>query len=115
MNLIDAFKTTCTMMERRRVSDGEGGFVTTWTEAGSFDAAITRDTTITARVAEAEGIHNVYTVTTAKNVGLKFHDVFKRDSDGQIFRVTSDGDDMATPDVATFSFEQVNAEEWQLS
>ena len=115
MSLIDEFKVPCTLLEKRRVPDGEGGFVVTWTEAGSFLAAISRDTTMTVRIAESEGFRNVYTVTTSKNVGLKFHDVFKRDSDGQVFRVTSDGDDMATPNVATFSFEQVNAEEWQLT
>lgn len=115
MSLIDEFKVPCTMMEQRRSPDGEGGFVVSWVEAGGFEAAINRDTTMAARVAESEGMRNVYTVTTSKNVGLRFHDVFKRNSDGQVFRVTSDGDDKATPSVATFSFEQVNAEEWRLT
>lgn len=115
MSLIDEFKVPCTLMEQRRIPDGEGGFTVSWADAGLFDAAISRDTTMTARIAESEGVRNVYTVTTSKNVGLKFHDVFRRDSDGQVFRVTSNGDDKATPNVATFSFEQVNAEEWQLT
>lgn len=115
MSLIDEFKVPCTLLEQRRTPDGEGGFVVSWAEAGSFDAAINRDTTLEARVAEQEGLKNIYTVTTSKNVGLKFHDVFRRDGDGQVFRVTSDGDDKSTPSVATFSFEQVNAEEWQLT
>nr|DAG68644.1 MAG TPA: head closure knob [Caudoviricetes sp.]DAV00919.1 MAG TPA: head closure knob [Caudoviricetes sp.] len=115
MTLIDSFKEPCVLMEKKRVSDGEGGWTTTWVDGAAFDAAIVRDTTLAARVAEKEGVSNVYTVTTDTNARLEFHDVFKRVSDGQVFRVTSNGDDMRTPDVATFSFEQVSAEEWKLS
>jgi head-tail adaptor len=115
MSLIDAFKTSCTLLEKVRVSDGEGGFATTWTDGISFDAAITYTTTISARVAEREGMKSTYTVTTAKNQPLEFHDVFRRDSDGKVFRVTSDGTDKETPDVSSFQFSQVAAEEWELS
>lgn len=114
MTLIDAFKTSCIMMERKHVSDGEGGFSTEWEEGAEFLAAIVRNNTMEARVAEKEGVSNVYTVTTETNAHLEYHDVFKRVSDGQVFRVTSNGDDVRTPDVATFQFEQVSAEEWRL-
>ena len=113
--LIDSFKTPCILLERTRVPDGEGGFVTTWREGAEFEAAIVKDSSLQARVAEKEGVSNVYTVTTAVNAHLEFHDVFKRKSDGQVFRVTSNGDDMRTPDVASFQFEQVSAEEWALT
>ena len=103
------------MMEKRSVSDGEGGFTTSWTDGAEFLAAVVRNTTSTVRIAEQEGFTNVYTVTTSPNAHLDFHDVFKRKSDGQVFRVTSDGSDVRTPDVASFSFEQVSAEEWRLS
>lgn len=115
MTLVDSLKGPCVLMEKKRVSDGEGGWVTTWVDGAAFDAAITRDTTLAARVAEKEGVSNVYTVTTGTDTRLEFHDVFKRVGDGQVFRVTSNGDDMRTPDRATFSFEQVGAEEWSLS
>lgn len=113
--LIDAFKVPCTLLEKSRVPDGEGGFTTAWTDGPKFDAAIVRDTSLQARVAEKEGVSNVYTVTTAANARLDFHDVFRRDGDGQVFRVTSNGDDKRTPDVASFQFEQVTAEEWSLA
>ena len=115
MSLVDSFKTPCVLMEKQRTPDGEGGFITGWVEGIKFDAAIVKDTTLAARVAEKDGIKNVYTVTTSKNADLDFHDVFKRLKDGQIFRVTSNGDDKATPSSASFQFEQVNAEEWTLS
>ena len=113
--LIDEFKTACTLLERRSVSDGEGGFTTSWVDGAEFQAAIVRDTTATVRIAEQEGFTNAYTVTVGRNVPLEFHDVFRRASDGQVFRVTSNADDMQTPSVASFQFQQVSAEEWTLS
>ena len=71
-----------------------------------------RDTSAEARVAEAAGVANSYTVTCSEE--LSFGDVFKRVSDGQVFRVTSNGDDGAAPECATFAFYQSTAEEWRL-
>lgn len=114
MSLIDDFKTRCVLIENVRVPDGEGGFISEWTEGTEFDAAITLDTTMEARRAEKEGVTSIYTVTTSKNAMLSYHDVFRRLTDGKIFRVTSDGDDVQTPDRASFSFSQVKAEQWSL-
>lgn len=112
MTLVDAFKVPCTLIEKSRVPDGEGGWVTAWTDGAPFTAAIVLDSSINARVAEAQGVTGVYTVTTDRNLQLDFHDVFRRDSDGQVFRVTKVND--PTPSVATFQFSQVQAEEWSL-
>lgn len=115
MSLIDDFKTECVMIEKTRVPDGEGGFTTTWAEGAKFQAAIVFNNSMEARVAEKQGVTNLYTVTTDRNANLEYHDVFRRLSDGKIFRVTSDGEDAKTPDVATFAFSRVSAEEWVLS
>lgn len=115
MSLIDDFKTECVMIEKTRVPDGEGGFTTTWTEGARFRAAIVFNNSMEARVAEKQGVTNLYTVTTDRSAHLEYHDVFRRLSDGKIFRVTSDGDDAKTPEVATFAFSQISAEEWVLS
>lgn len=115
MSLIDDFKTDCVLMEKTRQPDGEGGFVTSWTEGAKFQAAIVFNNSMEARIAEKQGVANLYTVTTDRNAGLEYHDVFKRLSDGKVFRVTSDGEDAKTPEVAMFAFSQVSAEEWKLS
>lgn len=112
MSLWVSMQTPCVMLERVRQSDGEGGFVTKWSEAAEFEAAITRDSSIEARVAEKQGVDNVYTVTTTAN--LKFGDVFRRKSDGQCFRATSNADDGRTPSMVTFQFNQLSAEEWEV-
>lgn len=113
-NLFRNFYEPCVLMEKERLSDGEGGWITDWYEGMEFEAAIVMDTSIQARIAESDGMSSVYTVTTDKNVRLEFHDAFKRVSDGKTFRVTSDRNDKMTPDVASFDFEQVTAESWEL-
>lgn len=113
--LMNQFVEVCTLVEKTRVPDGEGGWKTEWVDGPSFNAAITHDTTLQARVAESEGMMATYTVTTEKGTKLDFHDVFRRERDGQVFRVTTDGDDEQTPASASFQVSQVNAEEWQLT
>lgn len=113
--LMEDFAEDCTLMEKVRIPDGEGGWSITWADGMQFRAAITYDTTIQARVAESEGMRATYTVTTDKAMPLDFHDVFRRERDGQYFRVTSQGDDKRTPPSATFQVSQVAAEEWSLT
>ncbi len=112
MSLLNESMTPCVMLDKKREPDGEGGYLTTWTESVNFEAAITFETTMEARAAEKQGVTSLYTVTLPLGVGLEYHDVFKRLSDGKIFRVTSDGDDKKTPARASFRISQVTAEEW---
>lgn len=115
MSLIDDFNAAVAFMEKTHIPDGEGGFKVTWAEGERFLAAVTFDTSIQARAAEKQGVTSLYTVTTARNVVLEYHDVLKRIDDGKIFRVTSDGDDKFTPKSAGLDMRQVTAEEWRLT
>ena len=114
MSLLKEAMTSCTMLTRAVTPDGYGGYVSEWTEGAVFDAAVVFDTSIQARQAEAAGVSSRYTVTTSRATVLQFHDVFRRESDGKIFRVTSDGDDKYTPASASLDMRQVTAEEWRL-
>lgn len=114
MSLIDTMKTPCTMVDRRTVSDGQGGIIPAWVDGAVFDAAIIKDTSMQARMAEKQGVTEVYTVTVSRNIQLDYHDVFRRNEDGAIFRVTSNVDDSKTPKAASFQFGQVTAERWVL-
>lgn len=115
MSLLERNRVNCVTLDRHRHEDGEGGFITDWVEGAKFMAAIAFDTSIQARTAEKQGVTSLYTVTTEKNISLEYHDVFRRLYDGKIFRVTSDGDDKATPDGAVLDMRQVTAEEWSLT
>lgn len=118
MSLIDDFTSECTMLDKTTIPDGYGGFKPSWVDGAPFSAAITLDNSIQARVAEQQGVTGLYTVTTKKNINLQYHDVFRRETDKKIFRITSDGDDKATPARATLNrnqgMRQVSAEEWSL-
>lgn len=114
MSLLSEAMENCTILDKRTVNDGYGGYDTTWVDGASFYAAIVLDSSMQARVAEKAGVTALYTVTTSKNINLQYHDVFRRKSDSKIFRVTSDGDDKKTPASATLDMRQVSAEEWSL-
>lgn len=115
MSLIEAMMEDCIIMDKSRVPDGEGGFITRWTEGAEILVAITLDSSISARVAEKEGFSNVYTLTTTQENALEFHDVIKRKRDGKTFRVTNDGSDMKTPSISSLNLCQVSAEAWGLT
>lgn len=112
MSLLSEAMEKCTMLDKTTKSDGRGGFTTAWVDGAPFDAACVYDSSMQARAAEAAGVKSLYTVTTAKSVNLQYHDVFRRESDGKIFRVTSDGDDNKTPSSAALNMRQVSAEEF---
>ena len=112
MSLLSEAMTTCTMISRTVTDDGLGGYVSVWADGDPFEAAIVFDTSVEAQQAEAAGVTSRYTVTTSRSFCLKYHDVFRRESDGKVFRVTSDGDDKYTPASASLDMRQVTAEEW---
>lgn len=114
MSLLEEAMDNCKFLDKVRVSDGYGGVKTTWTDGAEFEVAITFDTSMQSRIAGAQGVSSRYTVTTKKNLTLEYHDVFKRERDGKIFRVTSDGDDKYTPASASLNMRQVTAEEWEI-
>ena len=114
MSLLSEAMEKCIMLDKQTVADGYGGYVTRYVDGAEFSAAIVLDNSMQARVAEKQGVTGLYTVTTGKELNLQYHDVFRRDRDGKIFRVTSDGDDKHTPASAYLNMRQVSAEEWSL-
>lgn len=115
MSLLSEAMEECVMLNKQNVPDGYGGRIETWVESEfTFPAAIVFNTSIEARVAQAQGVSSLYTITTSRGLTLEYHEVFKRLRDGKVFRVTSDGDDSFTPKSATLDMRQVTAEEWSV-
>lgn len=114
MSLLDEMKTACVLLDKQTIPDGLGGFTREWVEGAEFQATIIKDSSIDARIAEKDGVTEVYTVVVNKGVPLEFHDVFKRLSDDQIFRVTSNIKDSEAPMRSTVQIGKVNAEKWVL-
>ena len=114
MSLLHEAMTTCIFLDKTHVSDGYGGYKEAWVPGAEFNAAIVLDNSTKAKIAEKQGVTDLYTITTGKAVNLQYHDVFRRQKDNKIFRVTSDGDDRHTPASAGLNMRQVSAEEWEL-
>lgn len=114
MSLIDESMENCVLLDHVSVRDPVGTFRRRWVDGLEFSAAINKDSTIEARMAEKQGVTEVYTVTVHKGINLEYHDVFRRLSDGLTYRVTSNVKDNETPARASFQIGQVSAERWDL-
>lgn len=114
MALWEHFLESCVMLDKKTESDGLGGFITVYKDGAPFRAAIVKDKTLAAKVAERQGVTEIYTITTDPGTRLSAYDVFRRVADGTTFRVTSNAKDSETPKMASFAFEQVSAERWDL-
>ena len=115
MSLLDDAMETFNIVDKVKVSDGYGGTIDSWSEGIEIKAVAVVDDSVEMRVAMSEGVKTSYTITTNKNVNLQYHDVIKRQRDGKIFRITSDGDDKYTPAASSLNMRQVTAEEWELT
>ena len=114
MSLLSEAMERCTILNKTRTEDGDGGFITTYVDGAEFLGALVKDSSTEMLIAQAQGVKAVYTVTTNRNVMLEFHDVFRREKDKKIFRVTSNGIDKNTPLSASLDMRQVTAEEWEI-
>ena len=109
--LYQGFEDCAMMTKTKKIPDGEGGFILGWEESETFKAAFDFQTSTQAKVAEKQGVTGLWNILVKKATHLEFHNVFKRLSDGQTFRITSK-DDMKTPEGAGLDLRLGAAEEW---
>lgn len=112
MSLLNEALETCTMIHKTSQDDPYGGESVTYIEGAHFQAAVTLDTSVEARVAMSQGVKNMYSVYTRKSKVLLPFEIFRRDSDQKTFRVTSDSTDKKTPGSAALDLRVCTAEEW---
>lgn len=115
MSLIDEMMTECAFMNKNKVSDGEGGTITTWIEGAHFMGAIVLQNSALASIAEAIKESKSYTITVSKSISLEYGDVIKRLSDGITFKITSETADQKTPASSSLDIAQAKAEKWELT
>ena len=113
MSLIHEAMTDCVHLKPTKAPDKDGGTDTRWEDGDKFLAAIVFDGSSEREKAEKAGTAKRYTVTVPKTVKICYHDVFRREKDGRVFRAVSDSE-KTTPKRATFQFSQFTAEEWRL-
>lgn len=112
LSLLSQMMNDCVLLNHIRVNDPFGGYKETWEEGATFQAAISKDGSIEAQIAERQELGEIYTVVTPRSFALNYHDVFRRISDGVLFRVTSNSQE-AHP-ASTVQINRVSAERWEL-
>lgn len=114
LSLIESMMEDFFFLNHVREDDPYGGYLDTWVEGATFQAAVIKNSTTQAQIAEKQGIEEIFTIVTKKTVMLDFHDVVKRKSDNAIFRVTSRAVDSSAPAESTVPIVKVSAERWVL-
>ena len=115
MSLMEDALEDFTIINKVTSPDGYGGVNTDWVDGALIKGAMVFDGSTQMKVARAMGSTSSYTLTVIKDIELDYHDVLRRESDKQIFRITSNSDDLKTPDSATLNMRQYQAEEWKLA
>ena len=114
MSLISSAMEGFHMMDKTTTLDEYGGIKVEYKEGAGIELAPEFDASTQARIAQQEGVNVRYSFFMKKKYNIKFPDVIKRDADGQIFRITSNGTDNKTPDSAGLDLRKVEAEMWEL-
>lgn len=114
MNLLEDNFIDFTIINKIREPDGYGGMVTRWQDGAPFSGAIVYDGSSQMLVAQAMGSKSTYVLTVRRDMQLDYHDVIRRETDGKIFRITQNSDDLKTPKGAGLDMRQYRAEEFEL-
>lgn len=114
MSLLDEFARTCVLMEKSRQPDGDGGYITTWTEGAEFKNYQSRDTSMESRIAEKQGVTSVYSALVDVAVPVEYGDYFRDVETGAVYRVTSRPEEKTAPKSASFSLKYFTAERTEL-
>lgn len=115
MTLLDSIMEPCVMLDKVTVPDTQGGFIPVWREGATFDAYVRKESAPEYTIAEQSGVNEMFTVVVHKGVPLDYHDVFRRVSDGEVFRLTSNVKDDTVPAASTIQIAKANCERWALT
>lgn len=114
MSLIESMMEDCVFLNKVKVDDPVGGYKDSYQDGITFRAAVIKNSTNEVQIAEKSGMSEIFTIVTDKSMVLEFHDVLRRVSDGEIFRVTSRAVDSQAPAASTVQIAKVTAERWVL-
>lgn len=104
------FFNTLRFVEKKIIPDEFGGYTESYTEGAEFKGAVTTTNSTIMRIAEQQGVKSLYTVTTTKNVPLKFNDVIYSEETNGYYQITSD--EMETPRSAGLDIRQFSAKKF---
>ena len=114
MSLLDEMSDEYTILDKTTVSDGLGGYKTTWKDGATITASISVASESEVVVAEKAGEHVTHNLFISNNLTLDYHTVLKRRKDNKILRTTSKGDEAYTPPSSTLNLRKIQCEEWEI-
>lgn len=114
MSLMDEFREEFVVLNKIISEDYEGGDFNRWEEGAHFNGTLTLDSTLSAQIAYAEKALTSCVLNVSKSFRLDYHDVFRREKDGAIFRITSPDGLRETPGSSTLDINQYKCERWEL-
>lgn len=114
MSLLTERMTDCTRLIQTDTADGYGGSIAVWEAGETFPAAVVYISSPERRIAGRDGVISDYYVYTSRATILQYGEALRRESDGKILRITSDGEDEYTPESAGLDIRRVTAVEWSL-
>lgn len=109
MTLYETFYEPCTIMNKSKVTDPEGGTVNTWTPGVEIKVAFQELTPTQQIAAQQTGAQYTDTVVTPISVELDEQDVFQHHANGKYYRVLSA--EQPTPQVSSFKFHRYKVRE----
>lgn len=100
------------LQNKTRVSDGAGGFLSSYQDGVSFVGIHRKDNASETQIAEREEIASTYTLFVDKGMEFKYHDIIKRKADNVLFRVT-EPEGKSTPDISKMNMKCIKCERWE--
>ena len=113
--LLDDYGRKCVLLEKTNAPDGFGGYETVWKDGIEFQNYQALESSMEARIAEKQGVTSVYNSLVKRDLPIEYHSVFRDETTGQTYRVTSDPSDKQAPKSASFDLKFFTAERWSLT
>lgn len=114
MSLLEEYSDSYTQVIRVDSEDEYGSYITEYTDGVTFEASLAFTNEVSISTSEALGIRTNFQLMVPKDIVLSFHDLVRRNSDGKIFRVTSEGSNVYTPESSDLNLRYVDLEDWSL-
>ena len=101
------------LIDKVTSDDPYGGVVKGYQEGASFQAKVIKNNSTEAIVAEKQESTEFLTVVT-KGLKLDYHDIFRRDSDKELFICTGREKDSEAPARSTVKLAKTTCERWKV-
>lgn len=109
----DAFKDFI-IKNRSVVSDGEGGYITTWADGAVVKMSLTLGSAQEAREALSQRLNATFTVALPIDTPVKRDDYLQSADTGYIYRIATNPQDNSTPPEAVYQCLYCTAERTEL-